>query len=61
MTEPKTSEARLRAVKKYKEKVRRFTVDFYPADDDIWNHIQSQPKKQAYIRELIRKDMEEAK
>ena len=58
---PKTSEAQLRAVKKfkekYKEKVKRITVDFYPTEEELWNHIQSQPKKQTYIKDLIRKDM----
>jgi hypothetical protein len=57
MTEPKTSQAQLRAVKKYKQKVNRITVDFYPADEEMWQHIQSQPKKQTYIKDLIRKDM----
>lgn len=58
---PKTSEAQLRAVKKfkekYKQKVNRITVDFYPTEEDLWNHLQSQPKKQTYIKDLIRKDM----
>lgn len=51
------SEAQRKAVKKYKEKVKRITVDFYPADEEIWNHIQTQGKKQTYIKDLIRKDM----
>ena len=58
MKENKSSEAHLQAVKNYKKKVKRITVDFYPADEEIWNHLQSQEKKQAYIRDLIRKDME---
>ena len=56
-----TSEAQKRAAKKYKEKykekVNRITVDFYPADTELWNHIQAQDKKQTYIKDLIRKDM----
>lgn len=56
-----TSEAQLKAVKKYKEKVKRITVDFYPADADIWEHIQNQPKKQTYIKDLIRADIEKSK
>lgn len=56
-----TSEAQLKAVKKYKEKVKRITVDFYPADTDIWEHIQNQPKKQTYIKDLIRADIEKSK
>lgn len=57
MNEPKTNDAHLRAVKKYKQKVNRITVDFHPTENDLWNHIQSQPKKQTYIKDLIRKDM----
>jgi hypothetical protein len=53
----KTSDAQLRAVKKYREKANRLTIDFYPTEEDLWNHIQSQPKKQTYIKDLIRNDM----
>lgn len=59
--EAKTKESQLRAVKKYKEKVKRITVDFYPTEEDIWNHVQAQDKKQTYIKDLIRKDMEKGK
>lgn len=59
--EKKTRESQLRAVKKYKEKVKRITVDFYPTEEDIWNHVQAQDKKQTYIKDLIRKDMEKGK
>ena len=61
MNEPKTSESQLRAVKKYRQKLNRITIDFYPADEELWNHIQSQPKKQTYIKDLIRKDMEQGR
>lgn len=57
MTENKTSEAQLRAIKKYKEKMKRITLDFSPAETDIWDHIQAQGKKQTYIKSLIREDM----
>lgn len=52
------TEAQLRAVKKYKQKVNRITIDFHPTEEDLWNHIQSQDKKQTYIKDLIRRDME---
>ena len=52
-----TSEAQKKAVKKYKEKVKRLTIDFHPSEADLYEHIQKQPKKQTYIKELIRKDM----
>jgi hypothetical protein len=54
---PNTPESQLKAVKKYKEKVKRITIDFYPADEEVWNHIQSQQKKQTYIKDLIREDL----
>jgi len=53
-----TSEAQLKAVKKYKKKVNRITIELSPAEADLWEHIQSQDKKQTYIKNLIRADME---
>jgi hypothetical protein len=53
-----TSEAQRKAVQKYKQKVKRITLDFHPSEEELWNHIQSQPKKQTYIKALIRADME---
>lgn len=56
--EKKTSDAQIRAVTKYrKEKVKRITVDFHQAELDLWEHLQSQDKKQTYIKNLIREDM----
>jgi hypothetical protein len=52
-----TSEAQKKAVKKYKEKVKRITLDFHPSEQDLYEHIQQQPKKQTYIKDLIRADM----
>ena len=51
-------EALKRAKKKYQAKVKRFTVDFYPTEAELWEHLQSQPKKQTYIKDLIRKDID---
>ena len=59
--EKKTSEAQLKAVKKYREKLNRITVDFYPTESEMWEHVQSQPKKQTYIKDLIRKEMEKGR
>lgn len=56
--EKKTSEAQLKAVKNYKKKVNRITVDFAPTETELWEHVQSQPKKQTYIKNLIRADMD---
>lgn len=55
------SESQKRANKKYREKSNRMTIDFYPTDSDLWNHIQSQPKKQTYIKNLIRADIEKGR
>lgn len=52
-----TSEVQKKAVKKYKEKVKRLTLDFSPAEADLLEHINKQDKKQTYIKDLIRKDM----
>ena len=52
-----TSEAQRKAVKKYKEKVKRITIDFYPSEAELWDHIQQQPNKHGYIKDLIRRDM----
>jgi hypothetical protein len=53
----KTSEAQMKAVRNYKKKVNRITIDFAPTETELWEHIQSQPKKQTYIKDLIRADM----
>ena len=56
--ERKTSDAQMRAVQKYKQKVKRVTLEFHPSEEEMWEHIQNQPKKQTYIKSLIRADME---
>ena len=56
-----TTEAQKKAKKKYLDKGKRMTVDFYPSDADLIDHINRQPKKQTYIKDLIRADMEKNK
>ena len=51
------SEAQKKAIKKYREKVNRITIEFSPAEQELWERIQSQPQKQTYIKNLIREDM----
>ena len=53
-----TSEAQRKAVAKYKQKVKKITIDFAPTETDLLEHINNQPKKQTYIKNLIRKDMQ---
>lgn len=52
-----TSEAQKRANKNYRQKMNRITLDFSPAEAELWEHIQKQPKKQTYIKDLIRADI----
>lgn len=52
-----TTEAQKTAIKKYKQKMNRITLDFSPAEADLWEQIQSQAKKQTYIKNLIRQDI----
>ena len=55
------TEAQRKAIKKYREKTNKIQLEFSPAEQDVWNHIQAQPKKQTYIKDLIRADMEKGK
>ena len=55
------TEAQRNAIRKYKEKVKRFTLEFSPAEQDMLDHLNSQPKKQTYIKALIRADMKKNK
>lgn len=50
-----------RAKNKYRAKGKRMTLDFYPTESDLVEHLEKQPKKQTYIKDLIRKDMESNK
>lgn len=52
------SEAQKRAKEKYQAKVKRFTVDFYPTEQELWEHLGAQKNKQGYIKQLIRQDKE---
>ena len=52
------TEAQKKARKKYKEKIKRITLDFSPTEAELWEYINSQPNKQGYIKALIRADME---
>ena len=51
------SEAQKRANKNYRKKMNRIMLDFSPAEAELWEHIQKQPKKQTYIKDLIRADL----
>ena len=51
------TEAQRKAAKKYMEKVKRITIEFYPTEADLVEHINRQQNKQGYIKSLIRADM----
>lgn len=51
------TEAQQKAKKKYRGKVRRLQIEFYPTEAALVDHIEKQPQKQTYIKDLIRKDI----
>jgi hypothetical protein len=51
------TEAHKRAKKKYLPKVKRMMIEFYPTEAELIAHIEKQPKKQTYIKDLIRADI----
>ena len=59
----KDSDRKARA--NYKKKVEELRVELYPTDEDIKNHISERlaagEKKAAYIKRLIREDIEKNK
>lgn len=55
------TEAEKKARRTYRANTKRMTIDFYKTDADIVEHIAKQPEKQKYIKDLIRKDMEQNK
>lgn len=54
------SQSQKDAVKKYKKKVNRFSIEFYPTDNELWDWLNEQPNKQGYIKNLILADMEKS-
>lgn len=55
---PRT-DAQARATSKYRAgSTHSFSLVFFPKDEQLWEHLQNQPKKAEYLRELIKKDME---
>lgn len=54
-----TSEALKRAIANYrKHNTKAKRVVFYPDDMDLYEWVCMQPKQNAYIKDLIRKDMQ---
>lgn len=54
------TEAQKRARDKYeRNNVKRFNMAFYPTESDIYAWLGQQTNKQGYVKDLIRKDMEQ--
>ena len=51
------TEAQKRAKENYRKKVKQILVEFTPNDADILEHLEKQPQKATYIKNLIREDM----
>lgn len=52
------TDAQKRAKAKYKrDKIKKLMIEFYPSDAELYEKVQSQPNKQGYIKDLIRKDL----
>lgn len=37
--------------------MKRITIEFYPSEMELYDHIQQQTKKQTYVKDLIRADI----
>lgn len=51
------TEAEKKARRTYRANTKRMTIDFYKTDADLVEHIEKQPEKQKYIKDLIRADI----
>lgn len=52
------SEAQKKATAKYREKGMRLTIEFFPGTEkELIDHINNQPKKATYIKQLIKDDI----
>lgn len=52
------NDKKLTPKQRYRKKLVRITIDFYPTEKGLIDKINEQPKKQTYIKDLIRKDIE---
>lgn len=56
------SEAQKKAHSKYRrEKCKSITVQFYPADLELYEWIRKKDNKNGYIRDMLKKEMEKEK
>ena len=53
------TKAQNKATAKYRKRnVKEVKVRFFPAEANLWEHLEAQENKAGYIKGLIRKDME---
>jgi vacuolar-type H+-ATPase subunit E/Vma4 len=55
------TEAQQKAKRKYLAKGKRIILELYPTEADLIAHIEKQPNKQGYIKQLIKEDIEKEK
>ena len=55
------TESQQKAKRRYLAKGMRLIVDFYPTEADLIAQVEKQSKKQTYIKNLIRADIENTK
>lgn len=53
------TEAERNAKKRYLAKGKRLTINFYPTELELYAHLEKQPNKQGYIKNLIREDLQQ--
>lgn len=51
------TEAQKRAKENYRKKCKKITIEFCPSEADLLEHLEKQPQKHTYIKDLIREDM----
>ena len=51
------TEAQKRAKEKYRQKGKQISIQFYQTEKDLIEHLEKQPQKATYIKNLIREDM----
>jgi vacuolar-type H+-ATPase subunit E/Vma4 len=54
------TEAQKRAKEKYRKKGKQVVIQFYQTEKDMIAHLEKQPQKATYIKDLIRADMKKA-
>lgn len=53
------TDAQKKAIAKYREKGLRLSIEFFAGTEkDLIEHMNKQPKKATYIKQLIREDLE---